>query len=72
MGSGYLNMVLEPRKGREGRRKKKKRRGEYGFRLLEYGAVTHNKKKEDKEEEGRRGEYGFRLLEYGAGAQKRK
>ena len=26
MGSGYLNMVLEPRKGREGRRKKKKKR----------------------------------------------
>ena len=26
MGSGYWNMVPEPRKGREGRRKKNKRR----------------------------------------------
>ena len=72
MGSGYWNMVPEPRKGRE--EEEEGRKGEYGFRLLEYGAGAQKRKRREKEEEEvrRGGEYGFRLLEYGAGAQKRK
>ena len=69
MGSGYWNMVPEPRKEREGRRNKKKR-------SVWVPATGIRSRSPEKEEKGvgriRRGEYGFRLLEYGAGAQKRK
>ena len=47
MGSGYWNMVPEPRKGSE--EEEEGRRGEYGFRLLEYGAGAQKGKRREKE-----------------------
>ena len=51
MGSGFWNMVPEPRKG--GEKEEDGRREEYGFRLLNMvpGLIIRRKKKKKEEEE---------------------